>query len=221
MKLTKTNTMWGFPCYGKIQPDNAVCSDRFLLYYARRGIKVSKQYFSGPHIYGVRNVITKTFLEHKEFTHLLMIDSDMVYPPETLEVLLQLEKDIASPICTTKKGSVLTQRMIAPVMGIYDEATGDYPGIREIPDKPFKINGYAGTGVILIERRVLEKLPWPHFYGPRKERQIDYEMGVEGEDFMFCRNAIEAGFELWVEPRLPIGHIGKYLYTVADIGKKL
>ena len=121
----------------------------------------------------------------------------------------------------SKKSSVLRERLIAPVIGVWDEERQDYPCIRDIPDKPFKINGYAGTGVILIKRRVLEKLPWPHFHGPKKDRTIDYEMGTEGEDFVFCRDAIKAGFELWIEPRLTIGHIGKHLYTVHDIGKEL
>ena len=38
MKLSKANIMWGFPCYGGIPIDNAICSDRLLIYCARRGI---------------------------------------------------------------------------------------------------------------------------------------------------------------------------------------
>jgi len=221
MKFKKTHTLFGFPCYGRNEADTLDCVDQLFVYCIRRGIPLTKQRAAGPHVYGVRNTITRDFLKNKKFTHCLMIDADMTFPPETLEVLLQLDKDIVSPVCMTKKGTVLEQRKIVPVIGIYDEEKKDYPCLTEIPDQPFQINGYVGTGVILIKRKVLETVPWPHFYGPKKERTIDYEMGVEGEDFMFCRNAIKAGFEIWVEPRLDIGHIGKYLFTVDDIGKTL
>jgi hypothetical protein len=58
----------------------------------------------------------------------------------------------------------------------------------------------AGSAGMLIRRRVLEALEDPWF------RPAPDAAGLN-EDLYFCQQVREAGFELWCDPALPMGHI--------------
>jgi len=217
MKLKKTHTYLGLPAYGEPQMESQHCIDQLFVYCLQKGIRLTKESHCASNVCAVRNNITKSFLAGEHFTHCLMIDSDMFFPPETLEVLLQLEKDIVGVIYTNKKTSVLQPKKIIPHAAKFLE-NGKCEYIAGHEGKPFKHHGFLGMGVMLIERKVLEGLPWPHFWAPISN-DPENEGGVVGEDALFCRNAVDADFEVWVEPRLPIGHIGKRVYSRRDMGK--
>ena len=67
---------------------------------------------------------------------------------------------------------------------------------------------YAGCGWLLIKHGVFEdegsKNPW---FAPKM--QIFESGAVQdmcGEDVSFCLDAKEAGFEIWCDPRIRVGH---------------
>ena len=73
--------------------------------------------------------------------------------------------------------------------------------------KPFTVD-YAGFGWLLIKYGVFEhedmKYPW---FAPKM--QIFESGAVQdmcGEDVSFCLDAKEAGFEIWCDPRIRVGH---------------
>jgi len=73
--------------------------------------------------------------------------------------------------------------------------------------KPFTVD-YTGFGWVLIENGVFEheemKYPW---FAPKMQV---FESGAVqdmcGEDVSFCLDAKEAGFEIWCDPRIRVGH---------------
>ena len=161
-----------------------------------------------------RNFFVKQALDGG-FDYLFMVDDDNPIPPETLEKLLEGDKDIITvPILSRN-----------PIEG------GEYPMCafyREdrkikkktipyyIPIKKFKEGGYlhkidaAGTGCILIKRKVLEKIS--------KEYEYPFEFGditVEGqrrtmsEDAEFSERAVKCGFEIWLDESIVPVHIGR------------
>ena len=73
--------------------------------------------------------------------------------------------------------------------------------------KPFTVD-YTGFGWVLIKNGVFEheemKYPW---FAPKMQT---FESGAVqdmcGEDVSFCLDAIEAGFEIWCDPRIRVGH---------------
>jgi hypothetical protein len=73
--------------------------------------------------------------------------------------------------------------------------------------KPFTVD-YTGFGWVLIKNGVFEheqmKYPW---FAPKMQV---FESGAVqdmcGEDVSFCLDAIEAGFEIWCDPRIRVGH---------------
>ena len=63
-----------------------------------------------------------------------------------------------------------------------------------------------GMGWMLVKYGVFEKMKYPYFY-PRKQEwpQYNWEEFV-WDDVEFCLRAREAGFDVWVDPNLRIGH---------------
>jgi hypothetical protein len=129
-------------------------------------------------------------------THLLFVDTDMHFPPDTIRKLLSLEKDIVSVNYHKRRfplESVLTQ----------------LPESEENEDEPYRV-GVAGTGLMLIDLKVFTegKLedPWFSFgRGPQGELKL-------GEDAWFCYTARSAGYEVWVDPTINVRHIGEYAF---------
>ena len=73
--------------------------------------------------------------------------------------------------------------------------------------KPFTVD-YTGFGWVMIQKGVFEhaemKYPW---FAPKMQV---FESGAVqdmcGEDVSFCLDAIEAGFNIWCDPRIRVGH---------------
>lgn len=122
-----------------------------------------------------------------ECDKLLMIDSDMTFPHDTLVRLLSHGVDIVGGVYMRRGG---TQEMIGAPL-----ATGDYDGLVEMK--------MLGTGCILIDMKIFRELPRPWFRCPPDEAN-----GVNiGEDVQFCRDATALGYRLWADASLDLGHI--------------
>ena len=73
--------------------------------------------------------------------------------------------------------------------------------------KPFTVD-YTGFGWVLIKKGVFEheemKYPW---FAPKMQV---FESGAVqdmcGEDVSFCLDAMDAGFDIWCDPRIRVGH---------------
>ena len=216
MKLKKTHTYLGMPSYGSPELETLHCIDQLMIYCMQNNIRLTKEVHSASNVCAVRNNITTNFLANPNFTHCLMVDSDMMFPVESLRVMLELDKDIVGVIYTNKGGKAFGAKKIRPHVVSFEEEGCKMLTSHE--GMPFKLNGFVGTGLMLIKRKVLETLPWPHFWAPPEPKN---DGGVMGEDALFCKNAVDAGFEVWVEPRLFVGHIGQRIFTKNDAWRSI
>ena len=88
--------------------------------------------------------------------------------------------------------------------GVMNHETGESISKRR---KPFTVD-YTGFGWLLIKNGVFEhdemKYPW---FAPKMQV---FESGdvqdMCGEDVSFCLDAKAAGFEIWCDPRIRVGH---------------
>ena len=73
--------------------------------------------------------------------------------------------------------------------------------------KPFTVD-YTGFGWLLIKHGVfeLEGLPYPWFAPKMQVFESGEVQDMCGEDVSFCLDAIAAGFEIWCDPRIRVGH---------------
>ena len=153
----------------------------------------------GYHIAENRNYIATQAVKNN-CDYLFFTDDDMIFPPDTLERLLEHRKEIVGvayhPRFETKEGTVrLDETHILSL---------DKPGA---PTELFECQG-VGTGVLLIDTSVFRKIARPWFYIQ------SHEVGkvTMGEDWWFCKQAMEAGYKIWCDPTLTIGHIGEFTF---------
>jgi glycosyltransferase involved in cell wall biosynthesis len=126
---------------------------------------------------------------------LMFIDSDISFPPDGIQRLLDHDKDIIGGYYNTRRGN-------NPVR-VFDEAGNVV--IRDIPSEPFQC-AVLPTGFMLIQLSCLAKLQRPYF------NTITHTKGTIGEDVVFCKAATDAGLEIWCDPTIPLGHVGKKIY---------
>jgi hypothetical protein len=64
---------------------------------------------------------------------------------------------------------------------------------------------YIGFGWVLVRKGVFESIEYPWF-APKLRKLPGGIEDVCSEDVAFCADAREAGFEIWVDPRVRVGH---------------
>ena len=145
-----------------------------------------------------------------KYDYQLWIDSDIVFKTEQLLQLVLMDKDIAAGWYMTEDGQTtsvahwLDEDNFRNNGGVMNHETGETMSKRK---KPFTVD-YTGFGWVLIKNGVWEheemKYPW---FAPKMQV---FESGdvqdMCGEDVSFCLDALEAGVEIWCDPRIRVGH---------------
>ena len=145
-----------------------------------------------------------------KYDYQLWIDSDIGFKTEQLLQLVLMDKDIAAGWYMTEDGQTtsvahwLDEDNFRNNGGVMNHETGETMSKR---NKPFTVD-YTGFGWVLIKNGVWEheemKYPW---FAPKMQV---FESGdvqdMCGEDVSFCLDALEAGFEIWCDPRIRVGH---------------
>ena len=136
-------------------------------------------------------------------THLLFIDSDQTFPPDTLHRLLMVHKKVvACNIATKMLPSTGTARFKDGTILITKESD---VGIIKV--------WRVGTGVMLIDLNLFKRegMERPYFTQYWSEELDAYV----GEDWAFCEMVEKSGCSIYVEQHLSyeIGHVGKLNYN--------
>lgn len=136
----------------------------------------------------------------QDMTHVLWLDTDMSFPPETAIRLALHERPFVACNYLMRGGKFFTARRD----GRQVETTADSTGLEAVDS--------VGLGVALMRMDVALALPRPWFRHGLNEQGQDI-----GEDVMFCRAAREAGFPIWVDHDLSkeIGHVGLYTHRIS------
>jgi len=181
----------------------AVTSQRFifsrtafsLLQMSMKSENVELDFYMemGCDIASSRNRLAQAAIDRKA-THLLFVDYDMVFPPNTLNKLLAQDKDIIGAAYNFRKAP--PQSTAVPV----EEPAPN--------DKPFKAQA-LGAGFLLIKTSVFSTFKGPWFmFGYTPEGTLLY-----GEDTFFAQRAIKEGnLEVWADPTLGVGHLGEQVF---------
>ncbi|MDR3450909.1 MAG: hypothetical protein P4M15_14415 [Alphaproteobacteria bacterium] len=133
-------------------------------------------------------------------THLLFLDTDMVFPADTLARLLAHDKDIV--------GSTYSRRVppFHPLTVMEDGSHAQItPGLHRVRQIP--------TGCLLIRMAVFAALSKPYFNTVAEAGEL------RGEDYYFCEQARAAGFEIWCDGDLSfqLGHIGQKIHRLENV----
>jgi hypothetical protein len=207
-----------------------------LSFFSERNVKISCAFmFNESLITRARNNLTQQFLEG-DATHLLFMDADQQWQAHDLWNMLVSDKDIIVGMCPKKEINWHSVREAA-IRGEQDlsKFTGSFvvnllQGTESLvvpQHKPFEIAA-GGTGMMLIKRRVFDKLKkhtpffrndMAHMPGGKPVHRyftesIDSESGrLLSEDYHFCHAYRKIGGKVWAAPWCKIGHFGTYNFT--------
>lgn len=169
------------------------------------GIEVGLTTSSGTLIADQRNNLAKACLD-EGFDWLLMLDSDMRFPSDTLARMLDRNVPIVTANYSTRRAPAepVCFKSIGTLEKLYTEE--DSTGIEECAAN--------GLGVALVHRTVFEQTPKPWFNIP----YIPATDGHWGEDVWFCNQVRKAGFPVMVDHDLSkdVKHIGGREYDYQD-----
>ena len=143
----------------------------------------------------VRNMLVEQALD-EGCTHLLMMDTDQVYPPDTIKKLLSHNKDVTG---------VMVHRRYPPFDPIlYQGELGKYV---HVPDDECYSNqlvevNATGCGCLVYNMECFLDIdpPWFEF------KTLDNGQEV-GEDIMFCHKLKEAGKRIFVDTSINVEHL--------------
>ena len=142
-----------------------------------------------------RSTIVHYALKNPEITHLYFIDSDVVPPDGALQKLLDHDLPVVAGI----------YRMMTHEKVWSFKLNHGWQSLKEpLPKKLTKVKALSST--VLVKREVLEKMGrswWMTVYKPIDDEGRCYDLH---EDEFFSKRAIEAGFDLIIDPTVICRH---------------
>lgn len=152
----------------------------------------------------IRNQLAQTAIDYG-CTHIAMLDTDQVYPADTLERLAGHRL----PVVSAK-----VHRRYAPYDPILlRKASADDFDYELMPDdlwvgKELVEVDATGTGAVLYDIEVFKKIPEPWF-----EFSTTAAGKPVGEDICFCHKLKKAGYKIFVDCSIKVGHIKELMIT--------
>ncbi len=166
-----------------------------------------------------RNDLTRRFLD-SDCTHLLWIDTDLVFSAEHVSRLLSHDVDLVGGFYPKKQEGPLCW-----VCNACENPEETASGLTTVK--------YMGTGFMLIKRRVFElmiqhdgqKMSYTRDGDPLKTVEHDFwHMGVYqykdgskrylSEDWWFCQKWLDLGGKVWADRHVILKHSGSALYPL-------
>lgn len=193
---------------GLLMADHARGDDTRLLGGA--GAQIAVQ--SGPRIAWARNEIVRTFLERTESDWLLMVDSDMVFRPDALDLLLEAAHPSRAPIVGGLCFGGGRSGIMFPTL--YRLRRPDEEGdpvvlIEDYPTDALCRVDATGAAFLLMHRGALRRMEqrfedttYPWFIEGSVYKGVQF-----GEDWAFCMRAKVLGIPVYVHTGAKIGHV--------------
>ena len=167
------------------------------------GVECSLAMQMGSLIYTSRNNLAQQAIQMGA-DYVFWLDSDMVFEPDVLARMLKVvqEKDIdfltglyfrrVKPYTPVLFDKLDIQRNIC-----------SWSEFKKLPEEVFEIGG-CGFGCVLIDTSVFLSVKSKHgnMFAP---------LGNNGEDIAFCWRARDCGYQIYCDPTIICGHIGKVI----------
>jgi len=203
VRIRTTPVCWGVPC-------DEVMFAKFFVYFVKHANFMPWDSWAtteGTYLAKARNEIHGRYVrKNNGVPYLMMLDSDIVFPPRLVETLMAHKLPIVGGWYKNKK--VINPEAESPETvfhpAVYDFIEDTPDGVshwkhREQPGTGLeKVDG-MGAGCWLMTREVAEAL------GPEP-----YETFGGGEDMKLCRKLMQLGIPLHVDWSLNLAHVGVF-----------
>ena len=190
------------------------------LLYMHKGDNPTVYFRPNSLVYDSRNIISLTAIEQK-YDNVLWLDSDMMFPPNTLLKLESyLNNDMDIQMVTglyvtrhTPVEPVLYEHIAEPQRNPDGYLEKKITSYMDFPrDSFFPVAG-CGFGCVMTTTKLLKEV-WDKF-GPAFT-----PFPWAGEDISFCHRVNLLGHQIYCDSSVSCGHIGTYVYTEKDLPKR-
>ena len=227
--IRKSNIFFATPCYGGQITDQYFLSmfrltQELIKYNINFRITTLRNESLVPR---ARNILNAIFLEAKECTHLMFIDADIEFEPESVIRMLAMDKDLITGAYPKKtlpvdyainlKFADKEKTQVKVDMGaieVLDASTGFWLMKREVVDR--MIEGYPEL-FYLNDSSIDAKFNqycysfFDTIHDPDDNRYLS-------EDYTFCRRWQKIGGSIWLDPNTKLNHVGSYTFE-GDVNK--
>ena len=217
MNFNELNIFIATPCYnGQVYASYTESLINTINMFNHMNIKYNIQFIKNQLVTRARNMLAHNFLRKKNnYTHILFIDADVVWSPESVMHLIQHNKECVIGIYPNKaydKNYNLnsSSRPIEPIT---------------IHENLFKIK-YAATGFMLLNKNALERIKHEvdYFYLPDESSEnkkakvynffdcnvVDHDYLTEDYYFSYLFN--KNGGTIYADTRIKLKHCGTHEY---------
>ena len=181
---------WGVPC-------DELMFTKWFVNFLRLAPMPWDSYATTESTYlpSARNDIHNTFLKDTDAPYLMMLDSDVLPPPNIVDILLSHKKHVVGGWYKSKS---LAKGPHPIVYDFYSESdTSLQWEARKEPGVGMEMVDGMGAGCWLMSRELAEALG---------ENPYDMERGTE--DLVLCKKIMDLGYEMWVDWDIPCAHMG-------------
>jgi len=167
-----------------------------------------------------RNELMRMFLDETDATHLLILDTDMGFPSNTIEMLLEENKPVIGALCYGQaeiEPDDLGGYRTEPFPVAYDLCQAE-PGVGPAffalktdldieAGKPVQVAG-TGTACLLVSRGAAQRVRAA--FGDIWFDQVTYNTTPNlkiSEDLSFCYRLLSTGNSIWVHTGVRTSHM--------------
>lgn len=203
------NVLIGIPTGEKSSPGNTTVFLNWLKLAKRwgeQGLSFCGTSEGPPSL--TRDYLARTFLADKQFTHLLMLDSDHLHPVDIVERLTRWLGHEGAPQVIS---ALNYQRKppFRPAAFFFDNPeTMGLMHLATWPQGLVKVDA-VGCSAILIERSVLERMKEPWFEFHYLPVESEAAPRFIGEDIWFCHKLAALGIPVYVDTTTTCPHCGE------------
>jgi len=190
------------PCRDTLHSAFAFDLTKLVQHCASQGLAVLPHFSLGTLIANQRDTLAEMALEAGS-THVLWLDSDMMFPADTVQRLLAHEKSIVAGNYVTRQyphKTVAYRQLNDWTSYVAHGQDGDLIAVEAV-----------GMGCMLVTTDLLRSMPLPRFQITWQPQSKDHM----GEDFYFCQQARAQGHEIWIDQALSLelSHLGTFAFT--------
>lgn len=181
------------PTYDYMHFQFVECLTKLIRKLDEEGLDYEVVYQGGTLVYVGRDKLARKAID-EGFTHMLWLDSDMIFTEELLDNLMFSGKPFVTGIAHGRR----PPHMSCLFHEVYPRA--DRWEGHDYPVGTFKVGG-CGFACVLIKTDIVKAVFDKHGTAFFPMREL-------GEDLAFCKRARDLGYEIWAEPSVWLGHIG-------------
>ena len=185
------------------------------LLYMHKGDNPTVYFKPNSLVYDSRNLLSLYAIENG-FDNVLWLDSDMLFPPNTLTKLEAYNMDMVTGLYVKRHEPVepvLYEKIEEPERGRDGKLIANISSSTNYPrDSFFPVAG-CGFGCVLTSTKLLKHV-WDE-YGPAF---TPYPWA--SEDISFCHRVNQLGYQIYCDSSVSCGHIGQFIYTEQLLPKR-